>query len=82
LPDRYWGIFWLNRYLMNIASVITSDIIKNIARKNNIDIAMFLAIHTFGRDLKKNYHIHLSVTVVGMTIYGNRLKKYISNMML
>ena len=28
----------------------------------NIDLGIFLAIHTFGRDLKKNYHIHLSTT--------------------
>lgn len=53
LPDEYWNLFWLNRDLMSIVATIAAKIIKEIAASRNIDLAIFLAIHTFGRDLKK-----------------------------
>ena len=63
LPGQYWDLFWLNRDLMGIVATIAANIIKEIAANRNIDLGIFLVIHTFGRDLKKNYHIHLSVTL-------------------
>lgn len=74
LPDIYWGLFWLNRYLMGIVATIAATIIKEIAANRNMDLGIFLVIHTFGRDLKRNYHIHLSVTLRGIC---NKSKKKI-----
>lgn len=73
LPDKYWDLFWLNRDLMSIAAAIAANIIKEIAANRNMDLGIFLVIHTFGRDLKRNYHIHLSVTLYG--ICDNKIKK-------
>ena len=67
LPDKYWPIFWLNRNLMKLVPAIAANIIKELAHKKEVDIGIFLAVHTFGRDLKKNYHIHLSTTLCGMS---------------
>ena len=38
-----------------------------IAKKKKILPGIFIAIHTFGRDLKRNVHIHLSVTLGGLS---------------
>jgi hypothetical protein len=75
LPDKYWDLFWLNRDLVGIVAAIAANIIKQIAANRNIDLGIFLAIHTFGRDLKRNYHIHLSVTLRG--IYNEKKIKKI-----
>ena len=75
LPDIYWNLFWLNRDLMGIVSTIAATIIKEIADRRNIDLGIFLVIHTFGRDLKRNYHIHLSVTLKGICKNKKKIKK-------
>jgi len=75
LPNKYWDIFWLNRDLMGLVPAITANIIKELAHKKKVDIGIFLAIHTFGRDLKKNYHIHLSTTLYGMSYDKKMIKK-------
>ena len=75
LPDQYWDLFWLNRDLMSIAAAIAATIIKEIADSRNIDLGIFLVIHSFGRDLKRNYHIHLSVTLRGMCKNKKKIKK-------
>jgi len=74
LPDVYWKLFWHNRDLMGIVAAIAATIIKEIATNRNMDLGIFLVIHTFGRDLKRNYHIHLSVTLRGIC---NKNKKKI-----
>ena len=68
IPDIYWPLFWYNRYLMTIAPKISVNILTDMAKKKKVDIGILLAIHTFGRDLKKNYHLHLSVTVKGLSL--------------
>ena len=60
---------------MGIVCKIAADIIKKIADDRNIDIGIFLVIHTFGRDLKRNYHIHLSVTLHGICKDKKKIKK-------
>lgn len=66
MPDSLWPIFWYNRHLFGLISAIASEIIKEIAAKKNIVVGIFTALHTFGRDLKRNVHIHLSVTCGGI----------------
>jgi hypothetical protein len=44
-----------------------AKIILTLAKKKNFLPGIYLAIHTFGRDLKRNYHLHLSTTVGGLS---------------
>lgn len=68
MPDKLWDFFWCNRELMNLIPPIAANIIKDHAKKKGILPGIFLAIHTFGRDLKRNMHIHLSTTIGGLSI--------------
>lgn len=68
MPSELWDLFWLNRQLFNKISAIAANIIKNTAKKKNTLVGIYTAIHTFGRDLKRNVHIHLSVTRGGLHI--------------
>jgi hypothetical protein len=68
MPSELWAFFWLNRYLMNRIPLIAANIIKEWAKRKGFLPGIFLAIHTFGRDLKKNIHIHLSSTVGGLSL--------------
>lgn len=67
LPEELWAFFWLNRYLTNLIPLIAATIIKNWALREGFLPGIFLAIHTFGRDLKRNIHIHLSTTTGGLS---------------
>jgi len=66
MPDQFWCFFWYNRHLIGIIPSIAACIIKNQAK--GIIPGIFLAIHTFGRDLKRNVHIHLSTNIGGLTL--------------
>jgi hypothetical protein len=76
MPDSLWPIFWHNRNLFGLISAIAAGIIKEIAAKKNIEVGIFTALHTFGRDLKRNVHIHLSVTAGGIDRKGNWRKLF------
>jgi Putative transposase/Transposase zinc-binding domain len=67
MPGALWKLFWLNRSMLNLLAKIGADIIKNIAGKKKAIPAIFIAIHTFGHDLKKNVHLHLSTTTGGLS---------------
>ena len=66
MPESLWETFWFNRDLLNVISGVAAGIIQEIARKKNAVTGIFTALHTFGRDLKRNVHIHLSVTCGGL----------------
>ncbi len=40
---------------------------KELAAKQGVKVSIYLAIHTFGRKLKRNYHLHLSTTCAGLS---------------
>ena len=67
MPSVLWDFFWLNRYLLNSVGKIAAHSVLNIAKKEGVTPAIFIAIHTFGRDLKRNVHIHLSTTRGGLS---------------
>lgn len=67
MPDKLWGLFDLNRFLLKELSKRAAKIIKSLAKKKGLLPGIFTALHTFGRDLKWNVHIHLSVTCGGLT---------------
>lgn len=76
MPDLLWDFFWVNRYLMNKIPLIAANIIKQLSRQKGFIPGIYLASHTFGRDLKRNIHIHLSSTVGGLSLSYD---KWISN---
>jgi predicted RNA-binding Zn-ribbon protein involved in translation (DUF1610 family) len=75
MPNDIWELCWMNRHLMNTFPKIAAHIIIDLANKKGFLPGIFVAIHTFGRALGKNYHIHLSTTVGGISIDN---KKYIN----
>ncbi len=75
MPSELWDFFWCNRQLLNYIGKIAADCIQTIARNKKIIPGSFIAIHTFGRDMKRNVHIHLSTTTGGLSKDGQQWKK-------
>ena len=75
MPSELWDLFWLNRELQNKIAKLAADCILTIAAKFDVVPAIFTAIHTFGRDLKRNIHIHLSTTRIGLHKNLKKIKK-------
>jgi hypothetical protein len=67
MPSELWDFFWFNRSLLNKIGNIAAQCIKTIADKKHATPGIFIAIHTFGRDLKRNVHVHLSTTLGGLS---------------
>jgi len=76
MHSELWDFFWFNRDLLNHIGKIAANCIKKIAGKKKITPAIFIAIHTFGRDLKRNVHIHLSTTTGGLSENLDQWKKF------
>ena len=74
MPSELWDFFWYNRALLNHIGIIAANCIKTISNKKGTTPGIFIAIHTFGRDLKRNVHIHLSVTLGGISDDGTQWK--------
>ena len=67
MPDVLWPIFEKNRWLVKELSRIASQIILKDAKKKSVLPGIFTAQHTFGRKLNWNCHVHLSVTLGGLS---------------
>ncbi|QGP62055.1 transposase [Piscirickettsia salmonis] len=50
------------RELLNIIFRTAANTLLETAKKKGLIIGIFAALHTFGRDLKWNVHVHISVT--------------------
>ena len=74
MPGILWDIFWLNRGLLNIITKLAADTILSFAKSKKLTVGIFTALHTFGQDLKKNVHVHLSTTRTGLTEDLKKLK--------
>ena len=74
MPSELWDFFWLNRPLLNQIAKLAADCIKKIAQQKKVIPGIFIAIHTFGRNLKRNVHIHLSTTTGGLSHDGQQWK--------
>ncbi|MEZ8088334.1 transposase [Vibrio sp. 1S139] len=66
LPHTLWPIFLDNRFLLNHLFSCAAKIVLGWAKQLDIDIGVFCALHTYGRKLNWNVHIHLSVTRGGL----------------
>jgi hypothetical protein len=67
MPCELWDFFWHNRWLLNPVASIAAKCLLNFAKKKDILLGIFIAIHTFGRDLKRNVHFHISTTAGGLS---------------
>jgi len=52
MPSELWDFFWYNRKLLNKIGKIAANCVKTIADKKKVMPGVFIAIHTFGRDLR------------------------------
>ena len=75
MPDFFWIIFQLNRHLLNSLFSISANTLLHFGQKKKLTIGMFAALHTYGRQLNFNCHIHLSLSALGLTDHGE-LKKF------
>ena len=75
MPREFWDLFWLNRHLLSKLSPLAASAIQKIAHAKKLTPGIFTALHTFGRDLKRNVHIHLSTTNYGLTLDHQKVKK-------
>jgi hypothetical protein len=75
MPSLLWPFFWVNRYLQNRVPKIAADIILELAKEKGFLPGIFLAIHTFGRSINKNFHLHLSTTTGGLSLKDNIWKE-------
>ena len=80
MPSEFWNLFKTNRNLIGeiprIAAHIVIDICQKGKNRKHYLPGIFLAIHSYGRDIKYNIHIHLSTTVGGFS--SKNPKKYIN----
>ena len=67
MPSELWDFFWYNRNLLNLIGMIAAKCLQTLAKKKKIILGIFISIHTFGRNLKRNVHIHISTTAGGLS---------------
>lgn len=67
MPCELWDFFWLNRHLFDNIGSAAAHCIQSIADAKGVIPGIFIAIHTFGRNLKRNVHVHLSTTTGGLS---------------
>lgn len=80
MPSELWKLFLYNRHLLNKLAKLAANTLIKAANKQGVIPGIFTVLHTFGRDLKWNVHIHLSVTRGGLTPGGKCWKPlYFSN---
>jgi len=67
MPSQIWELFWFNRHLFNLAPALSANLILDLAHQQGFYPGIFQAGHTFGRQLNRNLHLHLSTTVGGFS---------------
>ncbi|QGP50540.1 Putative transposase (plasmid) [Piscirickettsia salmonis] len=70
IPKEFRIFFLYNRWLLNEFVKKAAETLLKTAKDKGITIGIFAAIHTFGRDLKWNVHVHISVTRGGLSKDG------------
>lgn len=67
IPEMLWGVFINNediqKHLLNTAARLIK---KVFSRKEPLTIGLILVLHSFGDDLKANFHVHAIVTAGGL----------------
>ncbi|MFH1760270.1 MAG: IS91 family transposase, partial [bacterium] len=75
MDGKLWDFFRVNRYLLNKIPRIAANIIRDLAKQQRFLPGTFLSLHTFGRDLKWNVHLHLSTTIGGLSLLNSNTWK-------
>ena len=70
MPDVFWPVFELNRELLGKLFSIAANTLLHFGKEKNLTIGMFAALHTYGRQLNFNCHIHLSLAQYGLNKHG------------
>jgi hypothetical protein len=60
---------------MNLLPKLAANILIQMAAVKKTLIGIFLAVHTFGKDLKQNFHLHMATTCGGLSFSGKAWKK-------
>ncbi|WP_230480613.1 IS91 family transposase [Providencia alcalifaciens] len=68
MPDKLWPAFTNNWPLLNQLFACAANTLLKWAKKLGIEIGLFVALHTYGRQLNQHPHIHLSVTRGGLCL--------------
>lgn len=68
MPDTLWEIFRYNRSLLGSIFNCAAQTLIGWAKIKGIEIGIFCAFHTYGRQLNWNAHVHLSVTRGGFAL--------------
>ncbi|PSW27703.1 IS91 family transposase ISVsa21 [Photobacterium phosphoreum] len=71
MPEQFWDIFKYNRALLNHLFSLAAGTLLNIATKKSLIIGIFAALHTYGRQLNFNCHIHLSLAEYALNKQGD-----------
>jgi len=67
MPKVLSDFFKTNRRLLNHLPSLAGTILNRMAKKKGLTPGIFMALHTFGRKLNWNVHLHVSVTQGGLT---------------
>ena len=70
MPDIFWNVFKLNRQLLGQLFTLASCSLQALRKIKKLTLGIFSALHTYGRQLNFNCHIHLSVADIGLTKQG------------
>lgn len=76
MPRELWRFFKENWTLLSWLMTVAANILKQLAKQKGITPGMFAALHTFGRDLKLNPHVHISITRGGLNAKETRFIAY------
>nr|WP_243703037.1 transposase [Klebsiella grimontii] len=68
MPHLLWPFFNNNWPLLNALFRAATRAMLRWARKQGLEVGIFCALHTYGRQLNQHPHIHLSVTRGGLDI--------------
>ena len=75
MPGQFWPIFQANRWLLNELFACAADTLLTQAEIKKLTIGIFAALHTYGRKLNFNCHIHLALAEFGLDKH-EKLKKF------
>jgi len=67
MPKVLSDFFKTNRRLLNRLPALAGTILNHMAKKKGLTPGIFMALHTFGRKLNWNVHLHVSITQGGLT---------------
>ena len=83
MPIEFAPLFWANRPMLNVLCKLAAECLKTVANEKRVHyLGIFEALHTFGGDLKKHVHVHVSIALGGLNRSKTQwieIKKFNSN---